>query len=164
MRDVSSSLSSAPSGASGLAKARAGGLSPAATGDRPCGPDGPEPDAPENRHTCPPCFAWVIAAWQASLGPFDAATRAALLREVPATERALIDTGPPDAPLFEWTRQCARAFAHTTDPVARDRYACVIRALYAQCLDALRTADDAAYRRRREGELLNARRREITGG
>ncbi|MGY6663387.1 MAG: hypothetical protein ACXIVO_13815 [Glycocaulis sp.] len=118
----------------------------------------------DTRQACPPCFAWVISAWQASLGPFDAATRAALLREVPETERALIDTSPPDAPLFEWTRQCARAFANTSDPVARDRYACVIRALYDQCLDALRTADDAAYRRRREGELLNARRRENTGG
>lgn len=156
-----SSLSSAPSGASGGAKSRGG---PAPARVRACGHDVPGAEGREDKHKCPPCFAWVISAWQASLGPFDASARAALLAEVPATERDLIAMGPPDAPLFEWARQAARAFANTHDPVARDRYGAVIRTLYDQCLDALRVADDAAYRRRREGELLMARRREAMGG
>lgn len=117
---------------------------------------------------CPEYFRWVLTLRSAVLGSaagrLDPVVRASVLAELPAHERDLVAMGPPDAPLFELTRQAGRIWANTNEPLIRDYWAGVILALVSACSTATALSQDSGYQRRRQQALNTEARREVMGG
>ena len=112
-----------------------------------------------------PYMGFVLKASAAvTAGDAGAYERHAILRETPATDRALYDLQPPDLALFELTRQAIRIWAQAADELRRDRWASVVSILSDACVSADAEAADPEGRARRHQQELRVARMNAARG